>query len=171
MSPRMLLQDRTHLTAPFLVEDWGVKTARRQDDLVAPTGAGCLCRCVHELRAIALSAQVGVDPEVLDVTTATPRSAMESCQSLAHRAFHPDGQACVVIIACLLGILGIELISQKCAVLVGGIALSLHKRRLHGWLLRFRGCTKPRIVYGHKTPTVQPVWTQSGGNVPHTAHR
>lgn len=128
----MLLQDRTHLTAPFLGEDWGLKTERRQDDLVAPTGAGCLFRCVHELRAIALSAQVCVDPEVLDVTTATPRSAMESCQPLPRLVFYLQSQIGAIVIPRLCDVVGVQLVFQKRAVVERGMCLDLHRISLHG---------------------------------------
>jgi hypothetical protein len=54
--------------------------------MVTTTGAGFLFRCVQELRAIALSAQVCMDPEVLDVTT----RMVKKCNRITSQAVtHP----------------------------------------------------------------------------------
>jgi hypothetical protein len=87
----MVLKHRKHLIPMFLIEPWCLKAIRVEHDLVTTTGASFVFRCVQELRAIALSSQGLVDPEVLDVTTAAPGPAIQSCQPLSRGAFSPTG--------------------------------------------------------------------------------
>src|SRR5262245_42406952 len=104
---RMVFKDRKHVIAQLLVEARCLKTERAEDHMVTPTGAGFLFRCLQELRAIALSSQGFVDPEVLDVATAAPGPAMDSCQPFPREAFHPQGQIGAIVIARLFDAVGV----------------------------------------------------------------
>src|SRR6266700_3066386 len=94
--------------------------------MVTSTGEGFLFGCLLQVCGIALFSVVFVYLEFTDVTTATPRPAMESCQPLPRLVFHPEGQICAIVISRLLDIIGIKLFFQKCAVLERGMCLDLN---------------------------------------------
>src|SRR5215813_13204324 len=106
MMARMVCKDRKHVIAQLLVEARCLKTKRAEDHMITATGTGFLFRCVYEACAIALPSQVLVHPEVLDVTTAAPGPAMESCQPFPRGAFHLQGQIGAIVIAHLLDAVG-----------------------------------------------------------------
>ena len=76
-----------------------------------------------------------MDPEVLDVTTATPRPAMEPCQPFPRGAFYPEGEVFPIVISCLFDAVGIQLVFQKRAVVERGMCLDLNRLGVHHGLL------------------------------------
>src|SRR5262245_46195008 len=118
---RMVFKNRKHFIVQLLVEARCLKTERAEDHMVTTTGARFVFRCMQELRAIALSAQGCVYPEVLDVATAAPGPAMESCQPLPRWAFHPQGQIFPIVIPRLFNVVGVKVVCQKLSILGCGM--------------------------------------------------
>ncbi len=74
----MLIKDGKDLIAQLLVESRCLKTERAEHHMVTATGTGFLFCGMEQFRADALTSQVLMHPDRLDVTTATPGPTFET---------------------------------------------------------------------------------------------
>jgi hypothetical protein len=71
------------LVSKTLVETWGLKAVRCEDDLRATATDGLRFGCVEECLSQAMASMVLTDPEVRDLGAPSPCVATETCDDFA----------------------------------------------------------------------------------------
>src|SRR5713226_5794194 len=88
---RIIVKLPNYFVATLLVKLWRLKAVRGQQRLDAAARHGfTLCRA-QQIRAIALSAQMLVHPQVFDVQAAAPRPAIQTRDDLPMRVVLEHG--------------------------------------------------------------------------------
>src|SRR5262249_58955655 len=75
---RILVKHGKDLIAQVLVERRGLETMGIEQHLMTPTRSGFLFCCLHQVRAISLPSEVGMHPEIANITAPAPGPARQT---------------------------------------------------------------------------------------------
>jgi hypothetical protein len=128
----MVLQDGNHLKAQALVEARCLETEGRQDDLLTPTGSRFLFCCPYELRTNPLSSAVLMDPNSTEVTTPTPRPALDASTNRLLVIADKERQPLSIVNPGLLHIVFVETIFQESDIFERRIGFEGQVPDVHG---------------------------------------
>src|SRR5262245_65637679 len=78
MMARILVKHGKDLIAQVLIERRGLETMGIEQHLMTPTRSGFLFRCLHQARAIPLPSEVGMHPEIANITAPAPGPARQT---------------------------------------------------------------------------------------------
>lgn len=110
---RIVLIDGDKLVAMYLVKIWRLKAEGiERHQMTAPPDCFLFC-CAKELAAIALLAQVGLDPQEVNLAAATSGIPGDAGYNLLLRVANKANQPLEVIVAGYVDIVLIDLIRQE----------------------------------------------------------
>src|SRR5262245_28857595 len=75
---RILVKHGKDLIAQVLIESRSLETMSIKQHLMTPTGSGFLFRCLHQVCAIPLPSEVGMHPQIADITAPAPGPSCET---------------------------------------------------------------------------------------------
>ena len=75
---RILVKHGKDLIAQVLIEYRGLETMGIEQHLMTPSRSGFLFRCLHQVRAIPLPSEVGMHPQIANITAPAPSPTRET---------------------------------------------------------------------------------------------